>query len=122
MDGMIDLDKPVRVRLLDGKERTLRYRMSSCRRIDEVSGRDNSILQGALLSEPVTPRTLTILLWGGLVHEEPGLTIEQVEDLVHPSQVEEIRAAITLAWIGDHKPKPQEDADAGPPTAPPSNP
>lgn len=106
---------------LGGKERVLRYPLRSCKRIDEVSGRDRSVIQGAIWDEDVSPSVLSLLLWGGLIHAEPELTIEQVEDMVEAHQMRAVHEAVCLAWIGLSDPNPpdeREDPPEDPPTAP----
>ena len=65
------------------KERELKLTMGSIRRYKEKTGKD--LLKGETDKENLAP-----LVWACLAHEDPKLTVEQVEDMLDFNNVETI--------------------------------
>lgn len=49
--------------------------------------------------ETMSTTDVLIILWQGLLHEDPGLTLEDVEDMYHPGVMSKVINAIQAAWI-----------------------
>lgn len=113
MTDIVQGTDPVRgLRLELDRPRHLRFTLGALRRIEEASG--IGIEQQAELAE--WSRTLvgvTTMLWAGLVHEDPDLTLEQVYEIVDIQNFTQVRAAIDLA-VGVAMPPPVEGKDARP--------
>jgi hypothetical protein len=94
--------------LLDGKKRFLRYTNNAIVQLEEALGTSKRALLGkmqraaldaqAIAEDPertvyldtydVPMRQLRALLWAGLIHEDPTLTLEEVGDLMDKPPVE----------------------------------
>lgn len=68
----------------------------------------------ALFGKKWSQRTLNGLLWAGLRHEDPELTLEQVGELLdeHRDRLREIVKAISDAWVASLPAKKEAPADA----------
>lgn len=49
--------------------------------------------------ESMTTRDLIVILWQGLLHEDPELTLEQVADMYHPGIMIDVMEALEQAWM-----------------------
>jgi hypothetical protein len=72
---------------LGGKTRNLRFTNRALVKSEDVLAAGNA----------GTIRTAQIMLWAGLLHEEPTLTVDQVIDMVEPHQYETIALSIERA-------------------------
>jgi len=73
------------------RERRLRYSLRAMRLIREEFGE-------AAVAAGIPADMLGKFLWHGLVHEDPSLTVEQVEELVDGENLEEMSNAILKAF------------------------
>jgi hypothetical protein len=99
---------PVQITL--DKTRTLRFSLRAVRRIMSEKGQDYFEDTG----DHDNLERLSYLAWQGLLHEDPELTHEQVEDLIDFSQIGELAAAINRALGQDGISAPaQGEGDGG---------
>jgi hypothetical protein len=81
----------VQVTLTDG-EHELRYSNRALMAIERVTGLDvNAVAQGPRLTALVT------LVWAGLLHEERGLSVDDVADLIDLSEAAELGEVVGKA-------------------------
>lgn len=103
----VDLDRP----------RNLLFTVAALRKICAAADeRDMRKAIGKLLSEGEFELGGAVtLLWAGLLHEDPTLTQDQLEQVLTPGRLVRAQAALRKALQGDggHL----EDAPADPPTA-----
>lgn len=83
------------------RERSLKYDLNSMCIIDEHGGMDEAKLS--------SPAGLRLMLYAGLVHEDPDLTLEQVGAMVDIRQLEEISEAVGKALNRDMAPSGQAE-------------
>lgn len=99
----LELDRP----------RYLRITLGALKRIEELSGIGIE-QQEELQQWSQTLDGVVGMLWAGLVHEDPDLTVEDVYEIVDISNFAQIRAAIDQA-VGIAMPRPtQVAANAAP--------
>jgi hypothetical protein len=72
------------------KERRLRFSLKTMRELREEFG-ENTLATG------LSQDSIAKFLWHGLKHEDPELTIEQVEEIVDLEQLDEILDAVATA-------------------------
>lgn len=99
--------QPVTITL--DRPRTLRFSIAAVRRILTEKGPE--YLAGETGGDDL--ERLSYLAFQGLIHEDPELTQEQVEEMVDFSQVEELTTAVLRALGQD---LPQQEGGAGGPT------
>jgi hypothetical protein len=69
----------------------------------------------------ITAKKMRVILWAGLLYEDPTLSIDQVKAFIKGKNPAEITQKIMVAW-GLSKPEPKEDDEpADPPTPETSN-
>jgi len=76
----INLDKP----------RYLRFDLNAMCEVERVTDRAFSELDGSL-------RTMRVLVWAGLLHDDPELTIEDVGSLIHIGHLQHVSDAVGKA-------------------------
>ncbi len=77
---------------LGGKERHLKYDLNSLAEIGDrlnITVKLNTFAED-LMSTPLSPSALRVLLWAGLRHEDPELTIEQAGSWVDLDNIGEV--------------------------------
>lgn len=97
----------------DDRVRHLRYSMRTLKEIRAKFG-------DQVLSKSWEGDAVAELLWYGLKHEDPNLTIEQIEDLVDLEHLEEIMKAVKTATGGgrvEEVKRPPEPVPVAPPGA-----
>ena len=105
---MTDKVMPVVSIMLD-KERHLKFGLKALKAIEGATKKNT--LSGEFWGRP-SAHDFSALLWAGLLHEEPSLTIEQTDDLVdNYSSIGAISESIAEAW-GAAMPEPEEDKGA----------
>ena len=99
-----DHDPARGMRLELDRTRYLRFTLGALRRIEQLSGL--GIEQQEELAEwSKTLDGVVGMLWAGLVHEDPDLTVEDVYEIVDIQNFGQIRAAIDAA-VGVAMPAP----------------
>ena len=102
----------VKVPLRLDRERTLILSFNALCRAEEVTG--INFLMGEFTFSSV--RVMRALVWSGLLHEDPTLTLEDVGDLIEAAGVDDIAREIINAFAAAMpKPNPEENDDADPP-------
>lgn len=86
------------------RERTLRY-----------TNRAIVKMEDALRGGAGHVRTMNVMVWAGLLHEDPKLSIEQVIDMLDPAQYEVLSEAAVKALAiaqGTYEEQPEGNAPA----------
>lgn len=114
---------PTRIDVLD-RPRTLLFTNASKIAFEDATGL-SSLDPGAVFNEKWSNKTLRALLWAGLRHDDPKLTLEDAGDLLdaYADKLPEIVKAIGEAWTASYpksrKAEPtQEDLPAPDPIIP----
>lgn len=93
---------------LGGKIRTLRYTAPALGRAqDEMGGQ--TLVQAVASLGQVSIRAITVMVWAGLLHDDPDLSVEDAAELIEPPLRPAIDAIMEALgpWISD-----AEDEDA----------
>jgi len=86
------MKKAVTVKL--DKQRKLKYTFNALCELEEVMGRSLTTLQNGEFKM----KDLRALVWAGLLHESPELTLEEAGDLIDRAEsIEEIATAVSQA-------------------------
>lgn len=80
---------------LGGAERHLRYTTRALVSIEDATGKASSETSMRLMMGSV--RTIATMIWGGLLHEDPKLTIDDVIDMIDLRDQEVLMTAIGRA-------------------------
>ncbi|HBF7594790.1 TPA: hypothetical protein KOX39_003405 [Clostridioides difficile] len=75
------------------KERELKYDLNALELVEEMTG---VTLDKA--TENVSMKTLKVLLYSGLVHQDPDLTVDYVGSLVTMENIKEVSEALTKCF------------------------
>lgn len=105
----------VRVPVQLDKPRTLVLSLNALCKAEEVTGIN------LLVGEPAfsSMRIVRALVWAGLLHEDPTLTLETVGDMIEGAGAEHVLDAIMLAYMRANEEVDQgEDAEPADPTSP----
>lgn len=90
----IDVDKP----------RNLRYDLNAMCEVERLTDKPFSQLDNSMM-------TIRIVLWAGLVHEDPDLTLQDVGGFIHRGNLPDINSALARA-LRAAIPTDEVDADA----------
>ncbi len=102
---------PATITLSDGKERVLRYSIGTMKKLrDKFKA---SLFKGGL--NDIDEDKLPVLIWHGLVHEDPSLTLEQVEELIDAQMLPYVMSRFFLAFGGKAKNEPKPVIETPPP-------
>jgi hypothetical protein len=107
----ITLDKPRHLRLDN------RALFRSERELSLLWQKKVSVLNVFVDIGNISLNDLAVLLWVGLIHEDPTLTLEQTQDLMELSRLPDILRAILQAWNAatlPAEPQPSGQGDDGP--------
>src|SRR5437762_13463497 len=88
----IDLDRPRHLRLDNRALFHAEVEMS------RIWNRKQNILSILLDSTSLTMTDVSIILWQGLLHEDPSLTLGEVQDMLDLGKAPQIAEAIYQAW------------------------
>lgn len=80
---------------LDGKERNLYFNLNSLELIEDLTG-----CSMAEVTQNLTMKTLKVLVYAGLVHEDKKLTVEAVGDMIGFDEIPKVSEAIGKAFGG----------------------
>jgi hypothetical protein len=103
----IDLDKRRHVRL---RNRAI-FRAEI--ELSKLWGRKVSLFQTLGNSETLGFNDLSVILWQGLLHEDPRLTLEQTQDIMDLGQLPTIIDVILQAWNAATAPAVPESMSNG---------
>lgn len=79
---------------LGGKERALAYDLNAFSAIEDEGG----------IGDGMSAKSIRLMLWAGLLHEDPELTIREVGAMVAPRDLETIAEAVGAAFNRDAPP------------------
>ena len=91
---------------IGGRERPLCFDMAAISRVERSTGLN---LFDAVLEAPGAVGT-TSILYAALLHDDPGLTYEEVQGWVKPQNRFEVLKAVRAAWLGSI-PEPEDAAE-----------
>lgn len=80
---------------LDGKERNLFYNLNSLEIIEDNTGQSLDAV-----TKNMNMKTLKVLVYAGLVHEDKELTIDAVGDMIGFEDIQRVSEAIGQAFGG----------------------
>lgn len=80
---------------LGGKSRVLRFDFNALCAVEEATG--INALDGEVWVAP-TAKTARALLWASLLHEDPGLTIQEVGSWLTPHNFQSVADALASAY------------------------
>jgi hypothetical protein len=115
----IDLDKP----------RNLLFTALSVKKLEEATGLNglDGTLHRYLFGEVKADKTvvegkmtaghLALMVWAGLIHEDPSLTQDAVAALIHPSQFPALFRKVLEAWVAGMPDQAKKGEDEKPPLA-----
>lgn len=80
---------------LGGKERNLFYSLNSLELIEDITGQSLD-----KVTKNVNMKTLKVLVYAGLVHEDKELTLDAVGEMIGFNDIERVSEAIGRAFGG----------------------
>lgn len=105
----IDLDRRRSIRL------DMAAILRSERELCALWGKKQNILTILFDSDSLTINDIVVILWQGLLHEDPALTLEQVQNMVNMTNLAQVTESIFDAWSRATAPvegsAPQESAN-----------
>lgn len=99
--------KAVKITLSDGIERTIRFTLNAMAELEERYG---SVDEAFAQLDKNSIKALRCILWAGLMHEDSGLTEQQVGDLIDIQYLQELMGSVGEAIASD---MPSEPEDGG---------
>lgn len=101
----------VAIKLLDGKERTLRYTLNA---MTELEDRYGSVEEAFKQLEEGRIKAVRCVLWAGLIHEDPTLTELEVGNLIDMRYMSDLMNSMNNAIDNDMpESNEQESLNAG---------
>lgn len=79
------------------KERTILFNLNAMAEFEEVTGKSFFSEQDL---DNLTAKDVRAMLWTGLKHEDPDLTLEDVGEMIHVGNMAEIMEGLTGAYKG----------------------
>jgi hypothetical protein len=76
------------------KERNLRYTMNALAEIEDILGVPLSEMENVKM----TIKNVRVILWAGLIHEDPELTQEEVGNMVDLGNFKEVQEKVAEAF------------------------
>ncbi len=102
----IDLDKPRHLRL------GMRAHFLAEQELRRLSGDPTFSLLALMNAGTIGFTELMVLLWAGLLHEDPPLTLAQAQDLMDFSDLDTLTLKMVEAWrVGINVTVPQDDGN-----------
>ena len=91
--------KPVKITLLDGVERTVKFTLNA---MAEIEDRYGSVEKGFYeLEENNSIKALRCILWAGFIEDEPEITERQVGSLIDIAYMDELMELLGQAFEQD---------------------
>lgn len=97
--------KEVKITLLDGVERTLRYDLNAMAELEDRYGTVEAAFE-ALDKNSI--KAIRCVLWAGLLHAEPDLTEQQVGSMIDMTSLQDLMSNVGSALNAD---LPAQDVD-----------
>ena len=96
--------KAVKITLTDGVERTIKFTLNA---MAELEDRYGSVDEAFKQLDNNSIKAVRCILWAGLIHEDPGLTEQQVGNLIDIQYMQELMASLGEAFDAD-MPEPEK--------------
>lgn len=96
--------KAVKITLTDGVERTIKFTLNA---MAELEDRYGSVEEAFKQLDKNSIKAVRCILWAGLIHEDPGLTEQQVGNLIDIQYMQELMASLDEAFDAD-MPEPEK--------------
>lgn len=106
-------NKVVKLTLLDGVERTLRYDLNAMAELEDRYGSVDAAFEAM---DKNSIKAVRCVLWAGLIHEDPGLTEQKVGSLIDMKYLQELMSSVGQAFNAD-LPKQEQSGDTANPNA-----
>lgn len=90
--------EPVKITLLDGVERTLRFTLNAMAELEDKYG---SVDAAFAELDKGSIKAVRFILWAGLMHEDPNLTEQQVGNLIDIQYMQELMNSVETALDTD---------------------
>ena len=100
--------KNTKITLLDGVERTLKYDLNAMAELEERYG---SVEEAFKMLEKNSIKAVRLVLWAGLVHEDPTLTEQQVGSLIDLQYLQDLMGSLEEAFNNDMPESDGEEVD-----------
>ncbi len=94
MNARLVKPKGVKITLLDGVERELRFTLNALAELEDKYGSVDAAFESM---DKGSIKTIRYVLWAGLLHHNDGLTEQQVGDLLDLSMVRELMQGMSQA-------------------------
>lgn len=101
--------KVVKVTLLDGVERTLKYDLNAMAELEDKYGSVDAAF-AALDNNSI--KAVRCVLWAGLLHEEPELTEQKVGSLIDMTYLQNLMETLGTAFGNDMPTEQSKGADS----------
>ena len=96
--------KAVKITLTDGVERTIKFTLNA---MAELEDRYGSVDEAFKQLDNNSIKAVRCILWAGLIHEDPGLTEQQVGNLIDIQYMQELMTSLGEAFDAD-MPEPEK--------------
>ena len=107
------MDKSKMIPVVDVKldrPRKLKYDFKAMRLIEKETSKN---MLNPKIWQEMNATDLSIFVWAGLKHEDPNLTVEHVEEMLHPGNMAETIYKVGEAW-GLSMPEAKEAGEQSP--------
>lgn len=91
-------NKVVKLTLLDGVERTLRYDLNAMAELEDKYGSVDAAFEAM---DRNSIKAVRCVLWAGLLHEDPSLTEQKVGSLIDMRYLQDLMSTVGEAFNAD---------------------
>ena len=84
--------KEVKLTLNDGVERTLKYDLNAMAELEDEYG---SIDEAFAMLDKNSIKAVRFILWAGLIHEDPSLTVQKVGSLIDMAYLQNLMVRLS---------------------------
>ena len=78
------------------KQRNIKLTGKAFIQIEDITGKNAFLGE---IWDTMTTKDIITILWQGLLHEDPELTMDDVAEMYHPGIMADVMQAIQSAWI-----------------------
>lgn len=90
--------KEVKLTLNDGVERTLKFDLNAMAELEDEYGSVDAAFE---MLDKNSIKAVRFILWAGLMHEDPSLTLKQVGSLIDVQYLQELMGSLGEAFQAD---------------------